>query len=275
METYNYYFNRIIEKIMRDNDMREVIYYLSPGQIYQLNSYLGNQMYYPLTLLVSSTINIIPTGRIINPSEIVPKIIFFNELARSKELELKDILFVVNNRIIFGGNNKELASNIIMKGLTTTLRSIIDRPVDKDKIDSNLKKGASERKEYSEYLANKHQIKYSSKKHRRTKHRSKNQSQTINLAEPLTTIEKPDHIISEVSVHPNTEGKHKLHKYSENKKLPADQTIRDYRQGVDILNNLDPIDPLDKQLSPPLDEPPVGTYGSTVITTSSHSVIPE
>ena len=158
METHNNYldsrgagyienFDRIVKKIMNDSNIRKVIYYLTPQQIYQIITYLENQMYNPLTLIISDisdVINTIPGGKIINPSQIVSKMIFYAELANSKNVELKDILFIVNKKIISGGGAKEIASGIIMKGI----KSIIDRPINKNEIDSNLKKGANERKAY-------------------------------------------------------------------------------------------------------------------------------
>ena len=125
---------------------------------------------------------------------------------------------------------------------------MIHRPVDKERIDANLRKGSLERKRYSEYLRQKH-------------------SGKTNLLEyqPLP-LETNQHITAEVSTHPTTPGKHQIYQHDEIKILPAETTEINHSKGVVVLKSLEPENLLDVQLSQPLLEPPTGAYGSTLIT---------
>ena len=56
-------------------------------------------------------------------------------------------------------------------------------------------------------------------------------------------------------------------------KMPPETTVKNYQQGIIILKNLNPKNTLDIPLSPPLQEPPTGNSGATLITNSKDGVI--
>lgn len=267
--TYNKKFNTMINDIIHDKDIGEFISYLSQNQIYEISNYLNNQLYYPLLELTNKITSLMPSKTETNASQIITKLICYHKQTNENKIKIDTVLFAAQKKFteemnsLTGGKGTDKI--IIMKGISTTIRSIIDRPIDKEKIDHNLRKGANERKEYGQYHNN---VKYISKK-------LPKEIFSPEFAAPIpTAIELPQNITSEVSVHPETSGSHTIEQYHGVKKLPAESTVRDYQQGVNILKELDPVDPFDKQLSLPLDEPPVGRYGSTIITPSP-SITPE
>jgi len=271
MDTYNVHKNNdfyyLVKIIINDKDARKIIYQLSEQEIYSIGSYLDNKMYY----LLLSTIDQknksdplwVPEKFMLKNDEISRKLIGYHELCLDKNLDLVNILLTCKYILIkAGGKNKKIknSKNIIMSGITLTLRSILDQKINTELIDNNLRLGALERKRY---IAKKYHLK------------TKVFSESEPIFDKNTPVESTtkQNIISEVSINPNNKGKHMIHNQTQTKHMSSDTTIKNYDAGAEIIKNLDPVDPLDKPLSVPLDEPPVGKSGATLIIDEEQSVL--
>jgi hypothetical protein len=147
----------------------------------------------------------------------------------------------------------EQSKNIIMEGITLTLESVLDRHFDENHVDNNLRQGAIERKAY---IAKGYHFKQGH----------------YNGVEPLfdkytpIKIASKKYVTTEVSTHPQIEGKHTVYTHNKTKELSPETTVKNYQQGVEVLRNLNFNDPKDTLLSQPLDIPPAGKSGATLIT---------
>lgn len=258
-------FYYVVKMIVNDKNTRKIIDTISYQQLYDIDCYLDYQMYYPLIVLINHALATI-SNNILDSEDISDKIINYHKICLDKNLEMTNILITAKHILMKAGAKRKItqeSKNIIMEGITVTLRSILDRPVDIDHIDNNLRKGAQEREDYME--------KYY--------HIPKKPITKVNETEPLFDKNTPiklsnkKYIVTEVSTHPKTEGKHTIHVQNKIKKLSNEDTIKDYQKGVETLNQLEPRDPLDMPLSQPLDQPPVGKSGSTLITSEENSLL--
>lgn len=244
-------FHTMVKTIINDRDMLKIIQNISVDQIYDINCYLDNKLYYNLIELLKN---------IYVSEKIGSKIIGYHKICLDKKIKLGEILLRCKRIIMKAGNyNYPEHKNIVMKGMTLTINSIINRQFNPIHIDDNLREGARKRKAYiSQEYHKKEQI----------------YKGVVPIFGKYTPIKAKQNksIISEVSIHPSTEGKHVIYEQNENeiKQLPSEiettTTTENYQKGVKILNQIKPTSPLNATLSKPLTTPPVGKSGKTVIT---------
>lgn len=230
--------NNLLKNIINNNDLSRLIILLTAEDILFIDSYLENKDILYLRLLLKyilkkENLNLSIDNITYNLVKIYDSCddnncSFINILNLSKKLVYKKGGKYNNST---NSNNSKKTNNttkITMKGITLTLRSIIDRKVDKQKIDNNLIEGAIERR------------KISNEKLRKKGKNIKSEQDTLNtLSEPIK-IEKIN-------------------------KKEDDKAVEDYKKAVDVLKNSNINNPLDIPLSQPLDEPPVGNSGATII----------
>jgi hypothetical protein len=220
--------NELINSIIHDKEIWTIIYYLSLQEIYDLNTYLENKLYYHLFILIKS-------------ETICIKLISYYNLAITNNLNYLDVLLNLSQR---GGEN------IVMKGITTTLRSFLEKSVDKNRIDAIFRQGALERKAYL---------------------KSNNKKSTVkktvindNIISTISTKD-PQHLNE---IHTNLDPLNLV-----NKKNTLDNVVDNYTEGLKELEKIPITNPIDLQISQPLDEPPIGKIGVTVVTNVDNKLI--
>lgn len=231
-------------KIQNDPDL-DVLNQMTEYQVSDMISYLNNKLTYQL-------INLLGEFRCPNSYS---KIIGIYQECQNNNLNLYSMLFPM-----LGGKDDKTKTknNIIMEGITATLRSILDRKFDKNRIDFNLVEGANERKViYAKAILMKNPNDAAAQK-------------ILNYYTPQ--VAKNKYVTSAVSANPLTEGKNKVFANKTPIAVSADTTVADYKTGVEVIKNLNPKNPLDAQITQPLDEPPTGKSGATIVTTK---VIPQ
>jgi hypothetical protein len=150
----NNYFNNLINIIINDNDLEFLITNINNQDIYDLDCYLENQMLYHLRCLVQKLVGFYIHNSTVNDVEnIIEIIIYYHNLCKIKNFSFADILIVCRYYLRkIGGSNLQTTEkkhkNIILEGISVTLRSILKRKFDENRIDNNLREGAKERKAY-------------------------------------------------------------------------------------------------------------------------------
>ncbi|XWV25155.1 putative ORFan [Tupanvirus deep ocean] len=257
-------FYSIVKTIVNDKDTRKIIYKISDNQIYDIVCFLNNEMCLQLIDLFKKILTSIPNYKL-DANLICNKMIDYYDYCATKNIKFTDVLATCKLLLMKAGASKTISSqskNIIMQGITVTLRSVVERNIDKDRIDNNLRQGAIERKE-----------------HLQKGHHKKRKIYRPHEVEPIfdeytpVKLSNKKHVTTEVSANPDNQGKHKVHTHSNTIQLSSQTTVKDYNEGVNALKNIKPSNILDIPLSPPLDEPPVGKSGATLITPTEKSVL--
>jgi len=264
-------FYQMVKLILANKNMTKLIHKISKPQIYEMICYLDANINSSLIKLLEeitgSTKNILEyTPNLSNVDRICNKIILFHSLCKQVNIKFSDVLLTCKATIIKAGAQKNTkGKNIIMMGTNFTLGSIIHRDLSEEeiqRIDHNLIQGAKERKEFM--AKNRHK--------KPTKRISHAQESLFDKDTPIKLSEK-QHVTTEVSTHPDTEGSHQTFKHKQTIYLDPDETVKDYQQALETLKSVNPKTPEDIPLSPPLDEPPVGASGFTLITPQLESVV--
>lgn len=265
MNSNNNELYHIVGIIVNDEDTSKIVQKMSIDQIYETICYLNNKLYYNLVEMIKKIVITFPKHVVLESHIITTKIINYYRICLHKNLDISNILITCKYILMKAGEGNKKPDNknknIVMEGITLTLRSILNRKIDVEHIDNNLRQGAIERKAY---FAKKYHLK-------QTKYT--NVEPIFDKYTPIGAIKKK-YVTSEVSMHPSTRGKHIVHTHTQTKKLSSGTTVKNYKLGVDKIKNLEPNNPLDMPLSQPLDEPPVGKSGATLITsgeTISHN----
>lgn len=157
-----------------------------------------------------------------------------------------------------------LGKNVVMNGITVTMRSILERDFDKDRIDANLREGAANRKMYIDKYKVAYTVlrnKYPRMSTNEIKIRAdevatnvmKKQAERlkpIDTKYAITSVKKDDK--SSISI--NTDP------------LSIDGRLAvNYSKALEILAKNKPKSELDVQLSEPLPEEPLGKTGVSII----------
>lgn len=176
MKSHNHLYDTI-SIMISDSDLENFITTVNSRNIYDIVCYLENRMYYQFKYfihLLLLRLEIIDTTYL---EKIANKIIDYHILCSNKNLNFADVLIVCKHHFnkIGGYNSKKHSTkkshgNIILKGISSTLKSILEKKYDKDRIDNNLRKGAMERKEYLLRLRTKKGRPKKSKSSRRKKY---------------------------------------------------------------------------------------------------------
>jgi len=152
----NYY--GIVKHIVHDKDTRKIIHRMSNYEIYDMSCYLDNKLYYQLGILVEKVIKTIPEKYTLELFVIIDNFIKYHYYCLEKNISMTDVLFITKSLLMKAGakknknvkteNSTSEQKNIITQRITLTMRSILERKFDKNKIDDNLRLGAKERKEH-------------------------------------------------------------------------------------------------------------------------------
>ncbi|XWV26417.1 putative orfan [Tupanvirus soda lake] len=263
-ENKNNKFYSIVKTIVNDKDTRKIIYKMSDNQIYDVICFLNNKMCLQLIDLIEKILKTIPKYKL-NSNTICNKMIDYHNYCTEKNIKFTDVLATCKLLLMKAGASKTISShnkNIIMQGITVTLRSVLERNINKDRIDDNLRQGAFERKEH---LQKGH--------HKKRKVYKPHEPEPIFDEYTPVKLSNKKHITTEVSTNPNSQEKHKLHTHSNTIQLSSQTTVKDYKEGVEALKSITPTNVLDIPLSPALDVPPVGNSGATLVTTADESVL--
>lgn len=244
------YFDKIVNSIIGSN-LKSILETFSDEEIKELVHYLDHKLYFQLVEILKR--NNTSTSWIDSLNQLT----HYQTICSSQNIDLLKVMFVSKMTLMKAGTQKHSNKNIIMQGINVTLRSIINRQFDMDRIDNNLRLGAKERKEHIK------------KGHHKIK---KNHDSLFDEHTPIQ-LSKKQHTTSEITSDPT--GKKKIVHYQHHHiiKMNPSTTINNYQEGVKVLNEMDFNNPLDTPLSHPLDEPPVGKSGSTLIVPGDESII--
>lgn len=266
MDTYNENTNkefyRVVKIIVNDKDIRKIIRKMSPDDIYDVICYLDNKLYLQLYCFLENITNKLSNYNL-QSNNLLNNFICYFELCNNKYIKFSNILIVCKSLLMKAGAKKKQLNqsddsnkNIVMQGITVTMKSILNRQFDKNKIDNNLRQGAIERQEYLQYSYNKKGKIY----------KDDEIEPIFDENTPIKPATTKKYVTSEISAKPETQGKNLVHTHSNIINLPSETTVKNYKQGVETLKNINPKNMLDIPLSPPLDEPPAGNTGTTLIT---------
>lgn len=246
----------VVKIIVLDKKVSSFIKSLSDSEIKILVTYLNPETYSILQHYIYTLVNNDLTSHL---EYIVNELITYYHMCDldkdrlSKNLTITK-LFLMNAGATNTSTNSDTKTktktdateNVVMKGIIVTLRSIVDRKFDKDKIDENLRIGAKARRE----IARMKKLK-KSKKSGKTGSKTNKTSKTSKSGK--TTKSNAPKSVTQEPV--NTDIVKPIN----------DKDVKEYKQAVEILQNVEPSNIMDKPLSQPLDVPPVGNTGSTII----------
>lgn len=144
----NDYFYGIVNKIINDRNSWKIVQNMSDVQMSNLVYYLDNKLFYQLNNLLT----VLSPLEISNDVPVDSFIKYYNE-CNKLNIPMIDILTACKYITMKAGANNPLhisteAKNIILKKLTLTLDSVLNRKFDKEAIDLNLRAGAVARKTY-------------------------------------------------------------------------------------------------------------------------------
>lgn len=157
--------------------------------------------------------------------------------------------------------------SVIMNGITVTMRSILERDFDKDRIDNNLRDGAANRKRYID----KYQVAYvklREKYPRMSKNEVKLRADDMAMSAMAKEDARKDVLDTKYAVTEVKPGEKQTIVVTNDPVVVDGPTKMDYAEGVKILSQEKPVDALDVQISAPLPEEPVGKTGASLIVES-------
>lgn len=244
----NMYQHNHINSIVESN-IKSSLETFSNEEIEELIYYLDHQLYFQLAQFLKQKDNAMWEG-------ILDQLLKYQIICSTQNIDFLEAMNIIKMQSMKAGTQKSSKKNIIMQGINVTLRSIIDRQFDKDRIDNNLRLGAKERKE-----------------HIRLGHHKISHNKTLFDEHTPIHLSKKQHTTTEITR--DATGKKKITHYQHPHiiKLSPNTTVNDYQEGVKVLNEMDFNNPLDTPLSHPLDIPPVGKSGATLITSEGESII--
>lgn len=154
--------------------------------------------------------------------------------------------------------------SVIMNGINVTMRSILDRDFDRDRIDNNLRDGAANRKRYID----KYKVVYSQlrKQHPRA-NKAVLQAKTdeIVMADMAKEAARKDVLDTKYTITQVNPGDKQIVHVTEVPVMMEGDVKVDYDEARRILANEKPKSALDVPLSVPLPEEPVGKTGASII----------
>lgn len=178
--------------------------------------------------------------------------------------DVDQIIYMLNHNKMIAGGFVSTTKNILIKGLSISIGSFLERKVDTKKIDHNIRKGANERKAYDKKLRAHHKKHNKHKKH----HSSSKKKKHISNETPII-LEPTKKNTTQIG----PKGKHTSLEHPNTIKLSADTTTENYKQGIDIIKTMNITNPIDLPITPPLDEPPVGLSGATILSTTTDKIL--
>lgn len=167
----------------------------------------------------------------------------------------------------FGISNVfNVSKSVILDGLTVTLRSVLDRDFDKNRIDNNLIDGATNRERYlvaykSTYIKLRQKYPRVADKEIKAKV-DKIVTEELKKEEKRKDVLDNKYVLAEVNA---SSDKQTIHSTDE-PVVVRGEVVNNYEEGVKIINSSKPNSTLDAQLSLPLSEAPVGSTGASLIT---------
>lgn len=262
MKTYNNH-NDISKLLTKDKQINLVISKMPLNYIVNLDCCLENQMYYPLVDLIGT-------------QELITKFINYHHYCKNNNINFVNLMLDCKNSNMTAGKNSATSiitnktTDALMKGINLTMRSILERKFDKNKIDDNLREGARQRKEYAKKLYSAYQHKHPNA-HLETTHPAHTNVTNVTNVTSVTNLSNPISAIKAINP-TNPTNITKVTKVIETKiepVLPIQSTLTtnpitqvptDIDDVVASENdiNFNKPDAIDIPLSSPLDVPPVG-----------------
>lgn len=163
-----------------------------------------------------------------------------------------------------------MTKGVIMDGITVTMRSILDRTFDKSRIDDNLREGAANRKKYVT------KFKDTYLEMRKT-HPTMPKNQLMTRVDAIVTKEMQEEAVRKtitdtkytVTEVPLASGKQEEQTIITTDKPLTVSGTKNYHAATNLINAQTPDTALDKQISIPLSEAPVGKTGASIVIASN------
>lgn len=151
MDPDNEEFYNIVETIVNNKQARKVIYRMSETELADMTCYLNNRFFCQLKNLIDKiSKQILEQNIIISTENVMDSLINYHKICTNKDIPISDILSMSKIVLMKAGARKISAKkeveNELLKKLTLSTESILNRTVDKQLIDHNLRTGALERK---------------------------------------------------------------------------------------------------------------------------------